>query len=147
MYVPSADSLMAALNASKADLNGNGRIEVPARLLKLLLQIALATSEFDEQRYLAENPDVAKAIERGEIESAHMHYLGYGYFEGRKGSGPVVDTDWYLAKYPDVANAVRDGRLRSAEAHFHTMGGGEGRSPAADYEAEAAQWKAAIKGQ
>lgn len=146
MYVPSADSLMAALKASKADLNGNGRVEVPARLLKLLLQIALATSEFDERRYLAENPDVAGAIDRGEIESAHMHYIGYGYFEGRQGAGPIVDDSWYFGKYPDVANAVREGRVKSAESHFHLMGGGEGRSPAADYEAEAAQWKAAIRG-
>jgi hypothetical protein len=147
MYVPSADSLMAALNASRADLNGDGRIAVPAPLLKLLLQIALAAADFDEKRYLARNPDVAGAIARGEIESAHMHYLGYGYFEGRQGGGPVVDESWYLAKYPDVAAAVRDGRIRSAEAHFNSMGGGEGRCPAADYEAEATQWKAAIKGQ
>jgi hypothetical protein len=138
---------MAALNASKADLNGNGRVEVPARLLKLLLQIALVTSEFDEKRYLSLNPDVANAIERGEIESAHMHYVGYGYFEGRQGNGPVVDEEWYLAQYPDVAAAVREGRVKSAEAHFHMMGAGEGRCPAPDYETEAAQWKAAIKGQ
>src|SRR5438552_3476325 len=144
MYVPSADSLMAALNASRADLNGNGRVEVPARLLKLLLQIALATTEFDEQGYVNQNPDVANAITHGEIESAHMHYIGYGYFEGRQGGGPVVDSTWYLGKYPDVAAAVRDGLVRSAEAHFDAIGGGEGRSPAPDYETEAEQWKKAL---
>jgi hypothetical protein len=145
MFVPSADSLMAALNASRADLKGNGRIEVPAPLLKLLLQIALAATEFDEQSYLNQNPDVAKAIGRGEIESAHMHYIGYGYFEGRLGTGPVVDVDWYLAAYPDVAAAVREGRVKSAESHFNSIGGGEGRCPAADYETEAAQWKKALR--
>jgi hypothetical protein len=145
MYVPSADSLMSALNASRADLNGEGRIQVPARLLKLLLQIALATTEFDEKRYLAQNPDVAGAVARGEIESAHMHYIGYGYFEGRQGGGPVVDDGWYLRSYPDVGHAVRDGRVKSAEAHFNSIGGGEGRCPAADYEAEAVQWKKALR--
>jgi hypothetical protein len=147
MYVPSADSLMTALNASRADLNGDGRIAVPARLLKLLLQIALATTEFDEKRYLAQNPDVAGAVARGEIESAHMHYIGYGYFEGRQGGGPKVDDSWYVRNYPDVGHAVRDGRVKSADAHFNSIGGGEGRCPAADYETEAAQWKVAIKGQ
>jgi hypothetical protein len=145
MYVPSADSLTAALGVSRADLNGNGQIAVPAPLLKLLLQIALATAEFDEQRYLEQNPDVADAIERGEIESAYMHYIGYGYFEGRRGAGPVVDEDWYLAAYPDVAAAVREGGVTSAECHFHSIGGAEGRSPAADYEAEAGQWKKTLK--
>jgi hypothetical protein len=132
---------MAALNASKADLNGSGRVEIPAKLLKLLLQIALVTSEFDEKRYLAENPDVAKAIELGEIESAHMHYVGYGYFEGRLGCGPVVNENWYLAKYPDVGSAVREGKIKSAAHHFHLVGAAEGRSPNAEQEEDAAHWK------
>jgi hypothetical protein len=145
MYVPSADSLMAALNASRADLNGNGRVEVPARLLKLLLQIALATTEFDEQGFLSHNPDVAKAIGRGEVESAHMHFIGYGYFEGRQGSGPVVDEDWYLQQYPDVGSAVREGRIISAAQHFHLVGGAEGRSPNPEQIDAAQQWKMALK--
>ena len=137
---------MNSLNANKAMLDGGGQIKIPAGLLKLLLQIALAAAEFDEEGYLRENPDVAKAVARGEVESAHMHYIGYGYFEGRKGAGPSVDTAWYLGKYPDVAAAVKEGRVKSAEAHFLAIGGGEGRSPAPDYETEAAQWKLAIKG-
>jgi hypothetical protein len=145
MFVPSADSLMAALNASKSDLNGNGRIDLPARLLKLLLQVALVTTEFDEHSYLNQNPDVAEALKRGEVESAQMHYVGFGYFEGRQGGGPKVDADWYLVKYPDVAAAVREGRVKSAEAHFHSIGGGEGRSPNAEHQDDAMQWKEALK--
>lgn len=145
MFLPSADSLMTALDASKADLNGNGRIEVPARLLRLLLQITLVTTEFDEQGYLSQNPDVAEALKRGEVESAQMHYIGFGYFEGRQGGGPTVDSEWYLVKYPDVAAAVREGRVRSAEAHFHSIGGGEGRSPNAEHQDDAVQWKEALK--
>lgn len=137
---------MSALNLDKSALDGSGQVKVPAGLLKLLLQIAIAAAEFDEDSYLRENPDVAKALSRGEVESALMHYIGFGYFEGRRGGGPAVDAEWYLGKYPDVAAAVRDGRVKSAEAHFLSIGGGEGRSPAADYEGEAAQWKSAIKG-
>ncbi|WFU39442.1 hypothetical protein QA640_34550 [Bradyrhizobium sp. CB82] len=146
MFVPSAESLMSALSANKSVLDGNGQVKIPARLLKLLLQVALAAADFDEESYLRENPDVAKAILRGEVESAHLHYIGFGYFEGRRGAGPVVDADWYLSKYPDVAAAVREGRIKSAEAHFHAIGGGEGRSPALEYESDAAQWKSAIRG-
>ncbi len=146
MFVPSAESLMTALNINKSVLDGNGQVKVPARFLKLLLQVALAAAEFDEDSYLRENPDVAKAISRGDVESAHLHYIGFGYFEGRRGGGPAVDADWYLGKYPDVAAAVREGRIKSAEAHFHAIGGGEGRSPALEYEADAAQWKSVIKG-
>jgi hypothetical protein len=145
MFVPSAESLTAALNATKADLNGNGRIEVPARLLKLLLQIALAATEFDEKGYLEHNPDVAGAIACGDIESAHLHYIGFGYFEGRQGGGPVFDEDWYLSQYPDVSAAVRDGRVRSAAQHFHSTGGGEGRSPNVHQLEAAQQWKSALK--
>jgi hypothetical protein len=146
MFVPSAQSLMNTLNLETSALDGPGPIGVPAGLLKLLLQIAVAAAEFDEDGYLRENPDVAGAVSRGELESAHMHYIGFGYFEGRRGGGPAVDAEWYLGKYPDVAAAVREGRVRSAEAHFLSVGGGEGRSPAAEYEADAAQWKSAIKG-
>ncbi|MGL3110399.1 hypothetical protein [Bradyrhizobium sp. BR 1432] len=146
MFVPSAESLMSALNLDKSALDGSGHVNVPAGLLKLLLQIAIAAAEFDGDGYLRENPDVAKAVSRGEVESAHLHYIGFGYFEGRRGGGPAVDAEWYLGKYPDVAAAVRDGRVKSAEAHFLSIGGGEGRSPAADYEGEAAQWKSAIRG-
>ncbi|MCK1368310.1 hypothetical protein [Bradyrhizobium sp. 62] len=146
MFVPSCESLLNALNVDKFALDGNGQINVPARFLKLLVQVALAASEFDEERYLRENPDVAKAVGRGELESAHMHYIGFGYFEGRLGGGSAVDSDWYLSKYPDVATAVKDGRVKSAEAHFHSIGGGEGRCPAPDYEADAGQWESAIRG-
>jgi len=146
MFVPSIESLTNALNVDKSALNGDGTITVPAKLLRLLLQIALASSDFDEDTYLRQNPDVAKAISRNEIESARVHYIGFGYFEGRLGGCQAVDSTWYLSKYPDVAAAVKDGRVTSAEAHFHFIGGGEGRSPAPEYEPDAAQWKAALRG-
>jgi hypothetical protein len=146
MFVPPSESLLKALKINRSELDGAGMVRIPGGLLKLLLQIALAAAEFDEDGYLAENPDVAKAVAREEVESAHMHYVGYGYFEGRQGAGPAVDSAWYLEKYQDVASAVRDGRVKSADAHFRAIGGGEGRSPGADYETEATQWKLAIKG-
>ncbi len=147
MYVPSMASLLKALNVESSAFGSEGKIEMPVALLKLLLQIALATAEFDEDSYLRENPDVATALEAGTIESAHVHYIGFGYFEGREGGGPEVDEPWYLHKYPDVATAVREGRIKSAEQHFHSIGSAEGRSPSSDQEENAAQWKKAFRWQ
>jgi hypothetical protein len=110
------------------------------------MQIALAATDFDEEKYLKANPDVAKAVARGEVENAHMHYIGFGYFEGRYGGGPEVDERWYLQRYPDVADAVRNGNLQSASDHFQAVGGGEGRSPNPDQEDNELQWKKALHG-
>ena len=39
---------------------------------------------FNEERYLFENLDVAKAIEKGTFKSGFEHYVKFGYFEGHK---------------------------------------------------------------
>ena len=145
MFVPPAVSLLNALKIDQTIFEKGGRVEIPSGLLKLLLQIALAAADFDEDGYLKENPDVANALGSGEIESAHVHFIGFGYFEGRQGAGPEVDEHWYMQKYPDVATAVREGRIRSARHHFHMIGAAEGRSPNRDQEDNAAQWKKALR--
>ncbi len=146
MFIPSFQSLMNALKTDGDRVQSPDPVGVPSGLLRLLLQVALVASDFDEEGYLKANPDVAGAIARGEVESARLHYIGYGYFEGRRGAGPTVDGGWYLNRYPDVAAAVREGRIESAEAHFHFIGAAEGRIPAPGYEEEALQWKAAMNG-
>ncbi|MBR0750748.1 hypothetical protein JQ604_00960 [Bradyrhizobium jicamae] len=145
MFVPSAVSLLNALNVDRSTFEKGGTVEVPVGLLKLLLQIGLAAADFDEDSYLRENPDVAKALGNGEIESAHVHYIGFGYFEGRQGGGPEVDEKWYLNKYPDIAAALREGKIKSGKQHFHLIGAAEGRSPNIDQEENAAQWKKALR--
>ena len=145
MFVPSAVSLLNALNVDSSAFDKGGRVEMPVGLLKLLLQLALAAADFDEDSYLRENPDVAKALEGGEIENAHVHYIGFGYFEGRQGGGPEVDEHWYMQKYPDVAVAIREGKIESAKHHFHMIGAAEGRSPNVDQVENAAHWKKALR--
>jgi len=39
--------------------------------------------EFDEAWYLAQYPDVAEGITKGEIASARQHFLEHGHEEGR----------------------------------------------------------------
>ncbi len=144
MYVPPYDSLLRNLGTDVEQAERIDKIVVPVRLLKLLLQTAVAASDFDEEGYLQANPDVREAVQQGEIESGHMHYVGYGYFEGRQGGTAVVEELWYLQQYPDVASAIEEGHISSAADHFNSVGAAEGRSPSADQEETAEQWKSAM---
>lgn len=140
MYVPPYQSILRSLKTTNSTARDDAGITIPLGLFKMLLQIAVANSDFDEDLYFKKNPDVRDAVSRGDIDSGHVHYIGFGYFEGREG-GTALDETWYLEKYPDVAAAVRDGLIPSASRHFLLVGGGEGRSPNAAEEADAAQWK------
>src|SRR5437588_6091519 len=81
MYVPPYDSLLSSLGTDAEQVERSDKVVVPVRLLKLLLQLAVAHSDFDEAGYLRVNSDVRRAVERGEVESGRLHYIGYGYFE------------------------------------------------------------------
>ena len=79
---------------------------------------------FDQDFYLAHNPDVAAAVQRGET-TAIEHFLAYGQNEGRQLT-PVIDMGAYLAANPDVAQAVEQGLVNGLE-HFLIYGIVEGR--------------------
>ncbi|MEG4423744.1 MULTISPECIES: S8 family serine peptidase [unclassified Microcoleus] len=82
---------------------------------------------FDENFYLAQNPDVAAAVAKGAFRSGYEHFIKYGQFEGRNPSAQF-DNSYYLAKNPDVAAAVARGELRSGVEHFVKYGQFEGRA-------------------
>jgi hypothetical protein len=145
MFVPSATSLLSVLKIEPSVFETGGAVQIPVGLLKLLLQIALASSEFSEDDYLRENPDVAQAIVSGQIDNAHLHFIEFGYFEKRPDGSPEVDEDWYVETYPDVGAAIHEGRVRSAKHHFYMIGAAEGRSPNIDQVDNAAQWKQALR--
>src|ERR1700730_17591743 len=115
MYVPPFDSLLRVLGTTKESLETSSEIAIPTGLLKLLLQLAVAHSDFDEDEYLSANPDVKQAVRRGDVESGQMHYIGYGYFEGRRGGAVKIDERRYLRDNPDVAAAIREGKIKSGE--------------------------------
>lgn len=144
MYVPPYEALLKSVGTNKAEVERTKNIQIPTALLKLLLQMALAQADFDEQSYLEANPDVRQAVRRGAIESGFLHFIGFGYFEGRTGGMARVDEQWYLKKYPDVADAISAGKVQSAAHHFTSGGAGEGRSPSASEEDNALQWKKAL---
>lgn len=145
MYVPPYEAVLRALKTSNAAIESSKKVTIPSSMFKLLLQIALGTSDFDEESYIRANPDVGDAVNNGKIKSAYLHYIGFGYFEGRAGGMPEVDERWYLRKYPDVANAVKNHTIESATEHFCTTGAGEGRSPNPEQETYAMKWKEAIQ--
>ncbi|MBZ9566113.1 beta strand repeat-containing protein [Modicisalibacter tunisiensis] len=89
--------------------------------------------QFDAEFYLAQNPDVAAAIDAGSVESAEWHYVNYGAAEGRDPNA-VFDTSAYLAANPDVADAVEKGIIDPL-THFLQYGAAEGRAPNAEYQA------------
>jgi hypothetical protein len=144
MYVPPFDSLLKAIGLTRAEFEESTEVAVPRELLKLLLQVAVASSDFNEAGYLRNNPDIAAAIRSGKVDAARLHYVGFGYFESRTGATPEVDEAWYLRIYPDVADAVANGAVASAAEHFQVIGASEGRSPNASYVPAAEQWKKAI---
>ena len=144
MYVPPFDSLLKAIGTTPVEFESSNEVRIPKELLRLLLQVAVAHSDFNENGYLRENPDVAAAIRSGKVEDSLLHYVGFGYFESRTGATPEVDEAWYLRIYPDVADAVANGAVASAAEHFQVIGASEGRSPNASYVPAAEQWKKAI---
>ncbi len=143
MYLPPLDAMLKAVGATREQLNSGADVTIPAELLKLLIQAALASSDFNEAGYLSANPDVAAGVRAGAVPNARAHFIGFGYFEGRRGALPAVDEKWYLATYDDVAKALQTNKteVRTAAEHFETVGVTEGRSPSARYESVAAHWK------
>lgn len=141
MYVPPFECILRNLGTNKEDFTCTKEIVIPVTLLKLLLQLAVAHCTFDEHGYLESNPDVQEAVRRGDVESGYMHYIGFGYFEGRRGGAFKVDEQSYMRENPDVAVAIKAGLVKTAEDHFYAIGAIEGRSPSADQAVNAAEWK------
>ncbi|MDB9528698.1 hypothetical protein PN498_22085 [Oscillatoria sp. CS-180] len=83
---------------------------------------------FDETFYLAENPDIAAAIQSGQFSNGFSHFTSVGLLEGRDPS-ILFDGEFYLAENSDVAMAVAMGEIESALSHYLSSGVLEGRDP------------------
>lgn len=79
-----------------------------------------------EELYLANNPDVARAVEQGIYSSGREHFLERGRNEFRSfGDTPEGQ---YLTQNRDVANSVAQGAFGSGQEHYQQFGSNEGRS-------------------
>nr|WP_290226527.1 cadherin-like domain-containing protein [Trichocoleus desertorum] len=81
---------------------------------------------FDEAYYLANNPDVATAVQAGQLSSGFQHFIRYGQYvlsgKPSRAPSPLFDEAYYLANNPDVATAVQAGQLSSGFQHFIRYG-------------------------
>jgi hypothetical protein len=141
MYLPPYQQLLRATHNAIDSEHAPEQVTISIGLFNFLLQVALASSDFDEERYLAANPEVRDHIALTGKITPNQHFIGFGYFEGRKGALPEVDELWYLETYPDVAAAIPNGEIASATEHFEKVGAIEGRAPSAEYVDVANQWK------
>ena len=53
--------------------------------------------DWDEQAYLAANPDVAAFVAEGKVQNGFDHYRSVGFFEFRLGGFPGWNERAYLA--------------------------------------------------
>ncbi|MBK1632381.1 hypothetical protein CKO31_16880 [Thiohalocapsa halophila] len=88
----------------------------------------MALSTFDQNFYLANNPDVLSAVVSGAFESAEQHYMMFGEREGRK-PNQFFDPTGYLANNADVLAAVQAGLISTGLEHFELFGVNENRTP------------------
>ncbi|MFO1125627.1 MAG: class I SAM-dependent methyltransferase, partial [Methylocystis sp.] len=99
------------------------------------LQETPTPQTFNEQAYLAVNPDVAEAVRVGKIRSGWNHFKKFGHIEGRRqqvaddepATPDNFDEARYLAANPDVRQAIELGQFASGRAHFDQRGRAQGR--------------------
>jgi hypothetical protein len=107
----------------------DGKVTIPKKLLDFLLMSLQSQAEFDEDRYLRHNPDVAASIRKGEWATGKQHFAKSGYFEDRGGAGLDVNEVWYGKANADVGRAIKSGDWVSGETHYYTRGMFEWRCP------------------
>ncbi len=138
-YIAPFSVLKRAISVNKSS-DGRVRVDMSLEVFGKIFELALRQVGFDEAGYLERNPDVAKALEKGEIKSAIGHFANNGYFENRPVKAPAADAAWYLKEYPDVAKSVEQGKTRSAGEHWVNNGYFEGRAPSSQLSKEVASW-------
>ncbi|MGD9540691.1 class I SAM-dependent methyltransferase [Methylocystis sp.] len=85
---------------------------------------------FNEQAYLAVNPDVAESVRAGKMRSGWSHFKKFGHIEGRRqkvaddepATPENFDEARYLAVNADVRQAIELGQFASGRAHFDQLG-------------------------
>lgn len=82
---------------------------------------------FNEDFYLAQNIDVATAVEAGEFSSGLEHFIEFGQFESRQ-PNPLFDPSYYRSGNTGVAAAIEQGETTEI-FHFILFGQQAGFNP------------------
>ncbi len=104
---------------------------MPASWLEKLSNYRIMTAiNFDENAYLQQNSDVARAVTNGSFNNGLHHWITFGFKEGRT---PQIafSENFYRDYYPDVANAITNGGFSSGLEHYARFGAAEGRASVA----------------
>ena len=126
-YLPPFEILKSYITRSK--VRGELRISCSYDDLLHMLRRLIAGIEVDEAWYLERYQDIAKAVHEGNIQSAQLHFVNHGYFEGRLPFPILVDERYYLTQNSGIADHVNRGILASGQQHFDENGYTEGRLP------------------
>lgn len=81
---------------------------------------------YDDQFYLASDPDIIEGIRSGHFVCGFDHFVKHGIDEGRSACSYFNDAR-YRHKHLDVASAVQDGMYPTGERHYLLFGHREGR--------------------
>jgi hypothetical protein len=82
---------------------------------------------FDENTYLAGNPDIAALVRTPNNPNAPFatgldHFIKYGYEEGRTRVSPEYDEAFYLANNRQLQPSIQNGTLKNGYQHFIQFG-------------------------
>ncbi len=144
-YLPHIDVLLQSLRINRDRLNSKSKIAIDAKVLRVLLQALAAQLPFSEEFYRETYPDLADAVDSGQIPDLHSHFIEAGFFEGRFGAPPPVEDAYYSAAYVDVAQAVARGDVASCAEHYMRAGAAEGRVPSAALRPEVERWMSILR--
>jgi predicted O-methyltransferase YrrM len=139
-YLPPFNQFQRALAFSA---NGD-TVTMSKEIFQLLVSGLAQAAGFDAKWYRWEYPEVASAINRGEVAGELAHFVQVGYELGQFHAPMVVDDNWYETNYPDVGQSIADGQVDNAQQHYRGFGYFEGRAMDAESEIEAQRWNAAI---
>ncbi len=96
---------------------------------------------FDEETYLAQNPDIAALVRTPNNQNAPFasgldHFIQFGYEEGRTNVSSDYDEAFYLKRYPVLVPFVQNGTFKSGFQHFVQFGAKEGLYASTFFEPE-----------
>jgi len=126
-YLPPFDLIRRSVEVST--VRGELRVSAAYDDFIKIIRLLISGINVDEEWYLKQYEDIARAVRDGVVASAKQHFIEDGYFEGRLPFPMAVDERWYLTQNPDVAENVRKGALGSGQQHFTEDGYREGRLP------------------
>jgi hypothetical protein len=89
--------------------------------------IAGTPVDWNEQAYLAANPDVPALIAEAKFQNGFDHYRSGGFLEFRRSGFPSWDEEAYLAANPDLLPLINQRVFASGYEQYVKQGKAEGR--------------------